>query len=612
MRKTALAAVAAGLAVLAGLSGPAPAGAGDGGPLPAAQDGVRMLNNVQVRMSDGVLLSTDIYLPDAPGPFPAVLARTPYGNNGADSVEQGKWYARRGYAFVTQDVRGKYDSGGSYTPFRDEAGDGHDTVEWIGAQPWCDGKVGMTGGSYGGYAQIAAATRRSRRLAALAASVTTSDVANNWIYVDGALFLSFAVGWGAVDMDGRVMQHGPAYDWPAVYRHLPLATIDEAAGRVNPAFRDWLAHPRADDPFWRGVSLEREAAGIDAPLLVVSGWYDIFLRGALRDDVAIRAAGGPGAARGRKRLLVGPWSHSTGGRDNNPRLPATGPGRSIDFGPDAEMGLRQLYLSWFDRWLKGIDNGADREAPVRIFVMGENRWRDENEWPLARTRYTKYYFGSGGKANGLAGDGTLSAGPPRDGAEADRFVYDPRDPVPTLGGNLLDCLGCNSVASGPVNQIEAELRGDVLVYTAAVQAEPLEVTGPITVKLFAASSARDTDWTAKLVDVHPDGYAQNIQDGIVRARYRRGKEAPAELLEPGRVYEYDIDLWATSHVFLPGHSVRVEVSSSNFPRFDRNLNTGEDPMTGTRMETARQTVYHSAKRPSHIVLPVIPREATNR
>lgn len=568
---------------------------------------VRMEHHVPVKMRDGVNLSTDIYLPDAPGPFPVILTRTPYSNNSAGGVEAGKWWAARGYGYVTQDVRGKYDSGGQYTLFRDEANDGSDTLAWIASRPWCNGKIGTTGGSYGGYVQIAAAVSGTPHLTAMAASVTTGDIFNNWMYVDGALFLSFALGWGGVDMDGHVMQYGPAYDWPAVYRHLPLANIGQAASHANPGFHEILKHPRANDPFWRGISFEKEIAAVSVPFLVVEGWYDIFLCGALKDDMLIRKSGKTATARKNKHLLIGPWTHVTGVRNNHPGKPAGGPDRGIDFGEQAEMNMRLYYLRWHDRWLKGVDNGADREPPVKIFVMGENVWRFEEEWPLARTRYTSYYLGSGGRAGTAAGDGILSVAAPGGGAEIDHFTYDPADPVPTIGGNLLDCLGCNSVSAGPLNQQAVEARPDVLVYTTPVLTAPLEVTGPLTVKLYASTSAPDTDWTAKLVDVHPDGYAQNLQDGIIRARYRQGRNAPAALLEPGKVYEYEIDLWATSNAFGPGHRIRLEISSSNFPRFDRNLNTGEDPVTGTRLEVARQTVYHSAQYPSRIILPVIPR-----
>jgi uncharacterized protein len=263
--------------------------------------------------------------------------------------------------------------------------------------------------------------------------------------------------------------------------------------------------------------------------------------------------------------------------------------------------MRKVYLRWHDHWLKGVDNGVEGDPPILLFVMGENRWRYEHEWPLARAQYTRYYLQSSGRANSATGNGALATTQPK-GAPSDTFTYDPASPVPTLGGNVC----CSSVANGPHNQLQAETRDDVLSFTTPPLTEALEVTGPITMKLFAATTAKDTDWTAKLVDVHPDGYAQNIQDGILRARYRDGKERPSSLLEPGKVYAYNIDLWATSNVFLPGHRIRLEISSSNFPRFDRNLNTGEDPATGTRMEKARQIIYHSATYPSHIVLPVIP------
>jgi putative CocE/NonD family hydrolase len=578
----------------------------DAAKLSQPQYKVRMVHNVKVRMRDGIELSADLYLPDAPGRFPTIFSRTPYNNISAGALAGGKYYAERGYAYVTQDTRGRYDSDGQFTLYANEAKDGLDTLDWITAQPWSNGKIGMTGGSYGGYVQLAPAVFQPKNLTSIAASVTTGDIYNGWTYIDGALYLSFDIGWAGVDMSGRGFQYGAGLDWPTIYRHLPLMTMDEAASQPNSGFRELLKHPRANDPFWRAISIEKETHRISVPFLTVTGWYDIFLRGALADQVDIRKNSPSELARQNKRLIVGPWTHSTGMRNNNPNYPATGPDRGMDFGPAAQVNLGEIYMRWQDHWLKGIDNGVEQDAPVKIFVMGENKWRDEQEWPLARTRYTKYYLASSGKANSATGDGVLSTAAPK-GTASDAFTYDPADPVPTLGGNLLDCLMCLSVAQGPVNQAKAEARADVLVYTTPVLTEAVEVTGPIKVKLYAATSGKDTDWTAKLVDVHPDGYAQNIQDGIIRARYRGGKEAPASLLEPGKVYEYEIDLWATSNAFLPGHRIRVEISSSNFPRFDRNLNTGEDPMTGVRMEKAQQTIYHSAKYPSHILLPIIPK-----
>jgi putative CocE/NonD family hydrolase len=292
--------------------------------------------------------------------------------------------------------------------------------------------------------------------------------------------------------------------------------------------------------------------------------------------------------------MIGPWVHGIGHN-------VVG---EVDFGPEASVDLARVQLRWYDHWLKEMSNGVAEEPPVKIFVMGENYWRNEREWPLARTHYSNYYLHSGGRGNSFNGDGTLSTNPPGPDGGKDTFTYDPANPVPTLGGG--NCCWTDIVPMGPFDQRAAERRDDVLVYSSPELREPLEVTGPITVALFASSSAKDTDFTAKLVDVHPNGFAQNVQDGIVRARYRLSHDQP-RFVEPGTVVEYTIDLWATSNTFLPGHRVRVEISSSNFPRFDRNLNTGEDPATATKMVRASQTIYHDAQHPSHIVLPVIPR-----
>jgi putative CocE/NonD family hydrolase len=326
----------------------------------------------------------------------------------------------------------------------------------------------------------------------------------------------------------------------------------------------------------------------------VTSWYDIFLHGGLANFCGLRQHAMTAKARAAQRLLVGPWAHLF------PYTAPTSQGTGdIDFGEHARIELHETQLRWFDYWLKGIDTDILTEPPVKIFVMGENIWRNEEAWPLARTRYTPYYLHSQGKANSLRGDGHLSPAAPGE-EPPDRFVYDPNDPVPTCGGNTL------IISMGVQDQRRAEERQDVLVYTSEPLTTPLEITGPLTVQLYAATSASDTDFTAKLVDVRPDGYAQNLADGIIRARYRQSRTRPT-LLTPAQVYQFTIDLWATSHVFLRGHCLRVEISSSNFPRFDRNLNTGENQATSSRMQTATQTVFHEQRYPSHILLPVIPR-----
>jgi len=564
---------------------------------------VTMQHNVRVPMRDGVTLSADIYMPDGAGPFPAILVRTPYSNNTLSAVDQSKWFAERGYVVIQQDVRGRYDSDGTFYAFKNEPDDGFDTDEWIGQQPWFNGKLGTMGPSYVGFTQMTQAIRASQHLTALAPTVTTLNIHGNWIYTGGALQLGFALPWGAAYIDGRINQELLAYDWPEAFKHLPIATADEAVGRRNAHYRDWVQHPTRTD-YWDANSHETRQDQVTVPLLNAGGWYDIFLAGMLQDDIEIRKRAKTDVARQGKRLLVGPWVHGIGTRSNlRPEAPHQTD--RVDFGPAAEVDMQRVNLRWFDYWLKGINNGVAQEPPVKIFVMGDNQWRFENEWPLARTRYTKYYLSSGGgKASTAQGDGMIGTEAPAGGAPSSRFTYDPANPVPTLGGN--NCCWSNIVPMGAFDQRAVERRDDVLVFTSPALTEAVEATGPITVTLFASTSAPDTDWTAKLVDVHPNGYAQNIADGIIRARYRESLNK-ATPITPGQVLEYTIDLWSSSNTFLRGHRIRVEISSSNFPRFDRNLNTGEDAGTGTKMMVAEQTIHHSAEYPSHITLPVIPR-----
>jgi putative CocE/NonD family hydrolase len=567
---------------------------------------VRTEVDVKIPMRDGALLSADIYRPDAEGRFPAVLVRTPYSNGTDANIATSKWWAQRGYVLIQQDVRGKYDSKGDFYPFKNEPNDGYDMDEWIGKQPWFNGKLGTMGGSYVGFTQWGQAIRGSKYLVAMAPQVTTPDIYGNWLYIDGALNYAFDVSWGSVSIDGQIAQATSGIvDMMKVYRTLPIIDAPKTAGHRAPHYRDWVMHPTRDDPYWNDISFENDHDKVEVPMLTIEGWYDIFVRGAINDDIAIRAKAKTEVARTGKRLMIGPWVHGTGRRNNTPANAASDP-NAVDFGPAAETDNQKITLRWFDYWLKGIQNGVREEPPIKIFVMGENVWRHENEWPLTRAQPTKFYISSGGRANTLHGDGVLSTAMPK-GADTDTYTYDPDNPVPTLGGN--SCCAALT-PTGPWDQRAAERRDDVLVFSTPPLKEAVEVTGPVTMKLYAATSARDTDWTAKLVDVRPDGFARNVQEGILRARYRETRgQRPGTLLEPGRVYEYTIDMWAGSNLFLPGHQIRLEISSSNFPRFDRNLNTGENTATGTRMEKARQTIYHNTQYPSHVVLPIVPRGA---
>jgi putative CocE/NonD family hydrolase len=466
----------------------------------------------------------------------------------------------------------------------------------------------MFGNSYVGATQWLAAIARPPHLAALVPTVTAADYHEGWAYQGGAFELGFSASWAAA-LALAQLQRAAAWqiDHPTVQRQLDA--LDGLGGAFwtlpldanpaiaeLPAFRDWLAHPDLDD-YWRRWRIADHHARLDLPAFHTGGWYDIFLGGTLHNYTAMRTSAATAAARAAQRLVIGPWTHF---------LPFDNKVGELNFGQRAAAGTLDwdgLLLRWLDWVLKGEANGAAGDPPVRLFVMGENRWRTEEEWPLRRATPTPYYLRGGGRANSLRGDGWLSPVPPGD-EPPDHYVYNPRDPVPTRGGGL--CCSLVWTPGGVYDQRPVEERADVLVYTTPPLERAVEVTGPITVTLYAASSAVDTDWTAKLVDVHPNGYAQNLTDGILRARYRHGPEQPRPLT-PGAVERYTLDLWATSNVFLPGHRLRVEISSSNFPRFDRNPNTGRPAAGEADLQPAFQTVFHDGARPSHITLPIVPR-----
>jgi putative CocE/NonD family hydrolase len=368
----------------------------------------------------------------------------------------------------------------------------------------------------------------------------------------------------------------------------------ELTGVLAPYFLDWLAHPTYDD-YWKQWSIEENFQNIQVPALTIAAWYDIFQGGSLRNYMGIKAHGSTDAARHGQKLLVTIGGHSGNGRKIG----------AVDFGPAAaEFNEDNLTLEWYDYLLQGKQNKFATSKPVRIFVMGRNEWRYEDDWPLERAKSTRYLLHSSGKANSASGDGALSTTAAQNGAE-DSYTYDPANPVPTVGGPL--CCDGNHLAPGPRDQKEVEARPDVLVYSTPPLEQDLEVTGPVTLDLFAKTSAADTDFTAKLVDVGPDGFAQNLTEGILRARYRESTTGASQPITPGQVYEYKIDLWSTSNVFLKGHKIRLEVSSSNFPRFDRNLNTGKDASTDAAMVPATNTILHDAQHPSALILPVVQR-----
>ncbi len=562
---------------------------------------VTIEHNVAVKMRDGITLHADIYRPKADGQFPVLLQRTPYDKRGG--TDFGLKAAARGYVAIIQDVRGRYSSEGEWYTFKNESSDGYDTVEWVAALPYSNGKVGMWGGSYVGATQMLAAIAHPPHLAGICPVVTASNYYENWTYQGGAFEQWFSESWTsglAQDTLNRTVQHTtnamkgvstlPLGDYSLFNLTSPTGTASIAT--LAPYFSDWLAHPSYDD-YWKSLSIEDHHTEITVPALHVAAWYDIFQGGTLRNYMGIKAHGGSETARNGQHLLVTIGGHAGGGRKIG----------DVDFGPAAEQyDENEITLHWYDYLFKGVQNEFANGKPVRIFVMGANQWRDEEDWPLSRARETKYFLHSAGKANSLNGDGTLSTTTPYSEA-SDHFTYDPGNPVPTVGGPL--CCDGQHLPPGPRDQRSVEGRNDVLVYSTPAFTNDMEITGPISAELYIKSTAVDTDFTAKMVDVGPDGFAQNLAEGILRARYRESHEKPT-LMVPGQVYKLTIDLWATSNVFRRGHSLRLEISSSNFPRFDRNLNTGENPESGSKYISATNTIYHDREHPSALVVPVIP------
>ena len=575
-----------GVAVTAAAAGRA----ADLGPLPVVVE-----TAVKVPMRDGVTLSADVYRPAGEGKFPVLLQRTPYDRR---DPKTGLELASNGYVVVLQDTRGRFDSGGEFYPFRNESADGYDTVEWAAALPYADGKVGMFGGSYVGATQMLAAMAKPPHLVAIQPYVTASEYYEGWTYQGGALMEWFVTSWSsglAVDtLRRKTAALSRPRDWVETtpvegYRLLDLPAV----GDLAPYLRDWMHH-ETRDAYWNATRVSDHYGEMTVKALHQAGWHDIFSRGSIENYMGLRAKAATPEARAGQRLMVGPWAHWS----TSPE----GKVGDVVFGKDAVVDATDLLLEWAAFALKGEANRYATGAPVRLFVMGDNVWRDEQEFPLARARATRYYLHAAKGANTAGGDGLLSTTPPRKEAP-DRFEYDPADPVRTLGGRL--CCGA-AYQPGPADQRPNESRRDVLVYSTPPLEKDLEVTGFITAEIQAATSAPDTDFTAMLVDVDPSGYARYLADGIVRARYRRSREK-AEPIVPGQVETYAIDLWATSNVFKAGHRLRLYVSSSNFPRFDRNPNTGESTVASPRLVKAQQSVYHDAAHPSALILPVVPR-----
>ncbi|MEV7627981.1 CocE/NonD family hydrolase [Actinoplanes sp. NPDC089786] len=568
--------------------------------------------DVAVPMRDGVTLATDLWRPAGSGPWPVLLARTPYGRTstahlGNPKLPDIRTLVDNDYLVVVQDVRGTGQSPGLMEPHRFDQSDTVDTLAWIADQAWCDGRTGMWGASYMGFPQWQAATQAPPALRAIAPMMTSADVYRAWYPTPGAVSQSTLFNWSARMAMANLSRQGntgpadprdvaeirAALEDPDTLYSLPLGDRG-ALLRGLPWLGEMLAHP-GPDAYWKPMnSLDRSSA-ITVPALNVTGWYDVFAREVVRSYTTMRRAGGSVPAREGQQLIIGPWGH--------------GDGADLGVFPDRWFGLAgsvkaaamtRAHLRFFDRWVRGRAE-ADQGARVRIFVMGPDRWRDEDDWPLPDTRYDDYFLGSAGRANSSEGDGQLRTSPAAEDL-GDSFFYDPLDPVPTVGGPT---LGVDGLA-GPADQADVERRDDVLCYTSEFLAEPLELTGHVALTVHMSSTAVDTDVTGKLVDVFPDGRAIILCEGLCRLGYRAGTSRPRPL-EPGQIVEATIDMGVTSNVFGPGHRIRLEVSSSNFPRYDRNTNSGGTIASMTGTQVARNQIFHGPAHPSRLTLPVIAR-----
>jgi len=560
-------------------------------------------HDVPMKTRDGVTLYADIYRPKSFDKFPVILMRTPYDKSANWAVAPAFKIVPRGYVVIIQDVRGRYRSEGEWYPFRHEQADGFDAVEWAAALPYSNGKIGMMGASYVGATQMLAAIAQPPHLAAIAPNMTASNYHDGWTYQSGAFEQWFDQNWTTQlaqnTLERFIHQNTnalvgvptlPLTNYP-VFNFGQLPADAQLTQMIAPYYSDWLAHPDYDN-YWKQWSIEENFSKITVPMLQVGGWYDIFNAGTLRNYMGAKKYGANEAARTQQHLLIEIGGHAGFGRRIG----------DVDFGPHAlENVYTDVILDWYDFLFKGIKNQFATDKPVKLFTMGANEYRQEDDWPPPQAHATKYFLHSNGHANSLRGDGSLSTSTPKS-EPPDNYVYNPGNPVPTIGGPL--CCDEEHMEPGPRDQRPAENRDDVVVYSIGPLAQDLEVTGPVTADLFVKSSAIDTDFTGKLVDVGPDGFAQDLTEGILRMRYRVSMER-SELMNPGQIYEVTLDLWATSNVFLRGHSLRLEISSSNFPRFDRNMNTGEETRSARNFVPATNIILHDTQHPSALLLPVV-------
>lgn len=560
---------------------------------------------VKVPMRDGVELSADVYRPKAEGRFPVIVVRTPYKKEMNEL--DGRFHARRGYVMVVEDCRGRFGSPGEWEPFINEPKDGYDTIEWAAKQPWSNGKVGMIGASYLGWVQWWAAREKPPHLVTIIPNVAPPDPFYNIPYEYGVHFILGGIWWADVleneataDLSGAAMSKIGEKKYGELLRSLPVIDLDEKVlGKKNKYWRRWIEHP-VNDAYWEQASFLDHLEKVNIPVFHQSGWFDGDGIGSKLNYLKMKSHG-----HSYQKLVLGPWGHT-------PVAMRLGPGER-DFGAQAIIDLPREYLRWFDYWLKGVNNGIESEPLVSIFVMGKNQWLHGAEYPLPQTRSEKWYLSSGGKANTSKGDGKLTREIPPFDSPADKYTYDPGDPTPNPSyfeetkeeEAKVRVLEEKKKEREGHHEKVTQSRQDILVYQTDPLTEPLTFAGPVSAVLYASSSAKDTDWFMRLMEVESDGKIFELAEGKIRARFRNSTKKP-ELLKPGEIYEYTLDLWQTGITIPKNRRLRVEVASASFPLFSRNLNTGGHNETETDYRPAEQVIYHDAKRPSHVLLPVIP------
>jgi uncharacterized protein len=566
-------------------------------PKPVPKYEIRV-ENVRMPMRDGVKLSTDFYFPQGAGEkLPAILMRTPYDKK--TQQDPARMFAGQGYVVAVQDQRGKYESEGRFKVSANDTPDGFDALRWMAAQPWSTGKIGTYGCSNLGEIQVQLAKLRSPDQTAMIPLAAGGAYSYAGLMTSGVMELAMAAGWFRTHGDKEhPVTSPPRIDLDKWWWTLPAIDLLKVAGMPSTDWEGFVSH-EPGDPWWDQFGYVDSRHRFDVPALQVCSWYDSVVKETLDLFNLLRTNAESARARDNQFVIISPTTHCKSEAATEHTIVG-----KRDLG-DARFDYWGTYVRWFDHWLKGTDNGVTRMAKVQIYVMGENRWRAANEWPVTGTRFTKYYLHSKGHANSRTGDGRLSPNAPNGAETPDRYRYDPGNPVPSTGGAIC-CTGSPDMPDGPVDQSKVEERPDILVYTTEPLRDGIEVTGPLELRLFVSSSARDTDFTAKLVDVFPDGTAYNLQEGIIRGRYREGF-ANKLWMERGKVYPLTIDLQATSNYFAPGHRIRLEVSSSNFPRFIRNLNTGGDIYDETKWVAADNQVHHATGRESYLLLPILPR-----